>query len=98
MKRKNKVGQLRAEKGGQFTADSPVIRGKKTIDKFNHDVHARFWKKYKVRPNKGAASPEKTDSRYCVYDEPNESYLYTQDWIDFLIEKMADENEYNSLY
>ena len=75
-----------------------VTRGKKTIDKFNPDVHARFWKKYKVRPNKGSANPEKTDARYCIYDEPNESYLYTQEWIDFLIEKMADEDEYNSLY
>ena len=78
--------------------DPKVVRGKKTIDKFNKDVHQRFWKKYKVRPNNGAANPEKTDARYCIYDEPNESYLYTQEWIDFLIEKMADENEYKALY
>jgi hypothetical protein len=96
---KDKVKPGAVIKAVQSAIGNPkVTRGKKIIDKFNSDVHARFWKKYNVRPSKGSATPEKTDSRYCVYDEPNESYLYTKEWIDFLIEKMADENEYKSLY
>ena len=51
-----------------------------------------------VRPNNGVANPEKTDARYCIYDELNRSYLYTQELIDVLIEKKADGNEYNTLY
>ena len=39
-----------------------------------------------------------TDPRYCIFDEPNNSYLFTKAWIDFLIEKLSDFTEYNTLY
>jgi hypothetical protein len=67
-------------------------------DKFNSDTHTRCWKKYKARPLQNDANPESTDSKYCIYDEVHNDYLYTQDWIDFLIKKMKDDSEYNSLY
>ena len=72
--------------------------GKKDVDKFNTDTHTRCWKKYGIRPKKGDANPEKTDGKYCIYDSRNENYGYTKDWVDFLVEKMKDDNEYNSLY
>lgn len=75
-----------------------IIKGKKSVDKFNHDTHQRCWKKYNVRPKSGDAHPEQTNAKYCVYDAMNQNYGYTQAWIDFLIEKMADEKEYNSLF
>ena len=68
------------------------------MDKFNIDTHSRCWKKYGIRPETGSAHPERTDSKYCVYDSMNKNYGYTQAWVDFLIEKMKDDNEYNSLY
>lgn len=75
-----------------------IEKGSKKIDKFNFDTHTRCWKKYKVRPCSNSNTPEKTKSQYCLYDEPNKGYLYTTDWVQFLIEKMQDEQEYNSLY
>lgn len=75
-----------------------IIKGKKTIDKFNLDTHIRCWRKYKVRPEKGDPHPERTNSKYCVYDAMNQNYGYTQAWINFLIEKMSNEEEYNSLF
>ena len=72
--------------------------GKKVVDKFNADTHTRCWKKYGIRPKKGDANPEKTNGKYCIYDSRNENYGYTKDWVDFLVEKMKDDNEYNSLY
>lgn len=75
-----------------------IIKGKKKIDKFNITTHTLCWKKYKVRPDNNNLHPELTDSRYCVYDSMNKNYGFTQAWVDFLIEKMSDENEYNSLY
>lgn len=75
-----------------------VIRGKKKVDKFNMDTHTRCWKKYNVRPDNLSPHPELTDSRYCVYDAMNKNYGFTQAWVEFLIEKMKDETEYNSLY
>lgn len=70
--------------------------GKK--DKFNLDTHTRCWKKYNVRPANGAANKSNTDTRYCVYNELSNQYGYTRAWVTFLIEKMKDEDEYNSLY
>ena len=72
--------------------------GNKKVDKFNADTHTRCWKKYRIRPKRGDANPEKTDGRYCIYDSRNKNYGYTKDWVDFLVGKMKDDNEYNSLY
>ncbi|WP_051220394.1 DUF3644 domain-containing protein [Prevotella sp. AGR2160] len=82
----------------QGLGNPKVERNGKEVDKFNSDTHTRCWKKYKVRPESGSDTPEKVISEYCVYDEANESYLYTEKWVDFLISKMQDEDEYNSLY
>lgn len=67
-------------------------------DKFNFDTHTRCWKKYNIRPTNNSPNPSATDTRYCIYDEPSGQYRYTKAWVTFLIEKMSDENEYNSLY
>lgn len=75
-----------------------IVKGKKKVDKFNSTTHTLCWKKYKVRPESNSQHPELTDSRYCVYDSMNKNYGYTQAWVDFLVEKMSDEDEYNSLY
>jgi hypothetical protein len=61
-------------------------------------VHAICWKKYGVRPPSGVPNPEKTDYRYCTYDRMHNDHGYTQAWIDFLIEKLRDETELESLY
>lgn len=67
-------------------------------DKFNMDAHTRCWKKYDVRPESYSQNPENTNSEYCIYDHPNENYLFTEDWVDFLIEKLTNEEEFRSLY
>ena len=73
-------------------------KGKKKVDMFNMDTHTRCWKKYGVRPDNGSTNPERTNPKYCVYDSLNKNYGFTQAWVDFLIEKMRNENEYKSLY
>lgn len=75
-----------------------VTRLKKQIDKFNSDTHIRCWKKYKVRPDRQSKHPDQTNAKYCIYDRPHNDYLYTKEWVEYLIEKMKDENEYQSLY
>lgn len=78
--------------------DLKVIRGKKSINKFNQDTHKRCWKKYKVRPDSNSDNPELTNPKYCIYDEPNDKYLFTKDWVEFLSNKLANPDEYDSLY
>lgn len=78
--------------------DPKINRNGKQINKFNNDTFVRCWKKYKVRPGTDEDNPEDVNPDYCVYDEANGCYLYKPAWVDFLVEKMQDENEYNSLY
>ena len=75
-----------------------IVRNGKNKDKFNLDVHTRFWKKYSIRPANGDKNPTNSDSRYCIYDEPSGHYRYTKMWVDFLIEKMQIDGEFESLY
>jgi hypothetical protein len=62
---------------------------------FNMQMHTKSWKLYHVR-KKGKA-PEGCNIKYCQYNEPHGDYLYTQKWVDFLIEKLRDSNEYQKI-
>lgn len=75
-----------------------ITRADKSVDKFSQDTHTRCWRRYKVRPPKGAADPWATNWKYCVFDKMHNDYGYTQGWVDFLIEKLGDGNEFEALY
>lgn len=75
-----------------------VVRNGAEKDKFNMETHTRCWKKYEVRPTNGEQNPEITKPEFCVFDEANENYLYTENWVDMLIDEMSNDDEYNSLY
>ena len=47
--------------------------------------HTLLWTAFNVRPHRNDAHKEKTDSRFCVYDEPHDDYLYTEEWVNFLV-------------
>jgi hypothetical protein len=70
----------------------------KEVEKFNFDTHARCWKKYYVRPHSKSKDPQLTNTTYCFYDRLHNDYSYTKAWVQFLIEKMKDEGEYQSLF
>ncbi len=57
------------------------IKKKTGIKKTMH-WHTTMWKKHKVR--KSGKNP-KTTEKYCQYDEPHGDYIYTDEWVDFLI-------------
>lgn len=56
--------------------------------------HARAWKHYGVRPETGDAHPERTDARYCVYDEPHRDYVYTDAWLRKLTTDLKDPQKF----
>jgi Protein of unknown function (DUF3644) len=64
---------------------------------FTSDKHQRAWKLYKVRPKTGAAEPGATDKKFCVYHPPYKSYTYSQAWVDFLVDQIADEGRWAAL-
>ncbi|MBB6062800.1 hypothetical protein HNP65_001252 [Thermosipho japonicus] len=60
--------------------------------------HSKCWKYYKIRPKNGAKDPFRTNEKYCYYDEAFGQYVYTQEWIDFLIDKLANKEEYKKIF
>lgn len=60
--------------------------------------HARACYYYKIRPRRGEGDPMKTDVRYCQYDEPNKSYLYTEAWVTFLKEELKKPGQYERIF
>ncbi len=55
--------------------------------------HVQCWKHYKIRPERGNPQPHKTNLKYCQYDAAHEDYIYTREWIDFLISELTDKNK-----
>lgn len=43
-----------------------------------------LWKAFGVRPSKGSDSKFDTNTKYCIYDEPHDDYLYTYEWVEFV--------------
>lgn len=66
---------------------------------FNNNRHARASRYFAVRPfdEERTAHPERTDSRYCVYDELADSYGYRQAWVEKLVREFAIEGRYEEI-
>lgn len=90
---KEVISQVQSKLG-----DPKINSGGREINLFNSTTHTRCWKKYKVRPLKKSDNHLKTKVKYCVYDSAFDQYMYTPEWVNFLVNKMKDENEFNSLY
>lgn len=65
--------------------------------KFTIGHFTKAWKLLRVRPESGAAHPEITNERYCVYDVLHHDYGYTQAYIDKLIRECTTEQGFRSL-
>jgi len=65
--------------------------------RFTSNVHQRAWKMFKARPMTGAIDPSVTNLSYCVYNAPYKSYTYSQAWVDYLINKIADDKTWREL-
>lgn len=57
-------------------------------------THTQAWRVYGVRPGTNAADPRDTRSQYCLYDDLSGSYGYTQAWVDYLLRKLSDPQEF----
>lgn len=57
--------------------------------------HTLAWKMYGVR--KSGENPEGCKTEYCQFDQVHSDYIYTQEWVDFLVRKLSDKAEYEHL-
>jgi len=82
------VGKLRATEVKQQVAAAVAPKC------FNQHHHMLCWRHYRVRPSGGSPDPQATNPKYCVYDALHRDYAYTEEWVQFLIDKMKDDEEY----
>lgn len=59
--------------------------------------HALACQYYKVRPKKGDPHPEKTRVEFCQYDAAHKDYVFTEQWVTFLIEEMKKPGQYQKI-
>ena len=73
---------------GKFKPSDVVKKiEEKTDEQKTINWHTKMWKKHKVRPPTSDENKLVTKEEYCQYDEPHKDYIYTEKWVDFLIEK-----------
>lgn len=71
------------------------IVSKEINKKFNINTHTNAWRFYGIRKSGYVASG--CDVKFCQYDEAHNDYIYTKEWIDFLIEKLKIDEEYDKI-
>jgi len=59
---------------------------------FNMHTHRQAWSFYKV--HKPGLSAEGCNVKYCQFDDAHQDYVFTTDWVEFLVKKLADGAEY----
>lgn len=52
---------------------------------FTMDHHTKLWKHFGIRPADRSGDRALTEAKYCVYDEPFLSYVYTPAWVEKII-------------
>ena len=57
--------------------------------------HSKAAKFFKIREGYKTSTPERTKKEYCYYDPLFKQYIYTKQWIDFLLHKLKDDKNYN---
>ena len=73
------------------------VRTKRESPAFNSHTHTLCYNEYKVRPKSDSSEKSKTMTRYCLYDEANNSYLYTTEWVEYLVGKLSDTGEFERI-
>ena len=59
------------------------------------DSHVKAWKYYKVRADSGKTLACKAE--FCQYNEAHGDYVYTVEWVDFLVRQLSDDDTYKKV-
>lgn len=70
---------------------------RRSKQEFTSHNHIQAWKYYDVRPKSNAMQPENTNKDYCIYHPAHSDYTYSEAWIEFLIEKIKDPEEFRKI-
>nr|WP_211371475.1 DUF3644 domain-containing protein [Altericroceibacterium indicum] len=64
---------------------------------FNQHNHTQAWRKFKVRPKKGADQPENTNRDFCIYHAAHDDYTFSDQWVQYLVSQVNDEKKFQEL-
>ncbi|MFG2750041.1 DUF3644 domain-containing protein [Streptomyces xanthophaeus] len=57
-----------------------------------------MWKRHAVRPENGSRYPDKTDSRYCLFNAPYGNYVYTLAYVDRCVKEIQTEEKFRHFF
>ena len=64
---------------------------------FSMHMHLQAWRYFEVRPPSDAADKHKTKTQYCYWNTLVKNYVYTPDWVSFLVRKLSDDEIYDAV-
>lgn len=76
---------------GMLKPKQVVAAVRRDIADFNMGTFIAAWKRLGVRPARFASDPRATDTKYCVYDEAHQDYLYTDAYVKRLIREFRNQ-------
>ncbi len=57
--------------------------------------HTNAWRLYKVHQRE--KTPDGCNTKFCHYDVPHRDYVFTKEWVDFLVDKVSDKDEWHKI-
>lgn len=90
--------RIRQVSGADHLKPMEVVRAIEARLPFKFNIHhyKLAWQKLGVRPPDGSAHPERTIEKYCIYDQPFRSYLYTQAFVNKVVRECETEETFAS--
>lgn len=64
---------------------------------FNLHVHAQCWTYFGVRPKGSAENKAQTRAEFCRYNQAFNQYVYTPQWVEYLIRRLDDDETYAAI-
>jgi hypothetical protein len=64
---------------------------------FTSHNHTQAWRKFQARPRKETAQPDNTKRDWCVYHADHKDYTYSDQWIEFLVTEVSDNQKFDAL-
>lgn len=93
---KEKIVPVQVANQGKLRPLAVISKVKEATGKpFSVNLHTAAWKLYNIRPQK--PGPQNCQTEFCHYDEAHQDIVYTEKWVQFLIEKVNDPNEFEKI-
>lgn len=87
---KDKVIRVEGTNMGRYRPSIVVDKVKANgISNFTIASNTLLWHLFDIRPLKDAEDPFDTNPRYCYYDQAHDDYLYTDNWINFIVKVVS---------